>query len=119
MPDAPASDTAMKFADYVLENYYCCGFEFSANLVGATAGLVNAAYKQWRRVLSQPSECRILCKAFKHIHVCRRTVLKKIQQQFVTTGTHIKSEREKRQFIVTVYFDYRRQVLTRKEFLKK
>jgi len=58
---------------------YCCGFEFSANLVGATAGLVNPPYKQWRRVLSQPSECRILCKASKHIHVCRR-ILKKIQQ---------------------------------------
>ena len=47
---------------------YCRGFEFSANLVGAGAAaeLVNAPNKQWRRVLSQTSECRILCKASEH-----------------------------------------------------
>ena len=74
---------------------YCCGFEFSANLVGATAGLVNAPYKQWRRVLTQPYECRIYAK---HPNICRRTeedsaVSICIHEQFVTTGTHAESTR--------------------------
>jgi len=53
-------------------------------------------------------------------------VLKKIQQSAYVSMNSLsqpartsKFEREKRQFIVTAYFDYRRQVLTRKEFLKK
>jgi len=53
-------------------------------------------------------------------------VLKKIQQSAYVSVNSLsqpartsKFEREKRQFIVTAYFDYRRQLLTRKEFVKK
>ena len=52
--------------------------------------------------------------------------LKKIQKSAYVSMNSLsqpartsKFERQKRQFIVTAYFDYRRQVPTRKDFLKK
>ena len=72
--------------------------------MGATAGLVNA-----------PPHTNNGAESY-HSHLNAEFYPKRPNIYIFVTS---KFEREKRQFMVTAYFDYRRQVLTRKEFLKK
>ena len=73
LPDASASDTAMKFADYVLENYAAVDSNFRQAcgrppILWAQRHTNNGAESYHSHL-----QCRILCKASEHIHVCRRT----------------------------------------------
>ena len=124
MPDAPASDTAMKFADYVLENYIAVDSNFPPTLWAQPPDLsmphTNNGAESYHSHLNAEFYA-------KHPNIYMFVdVLKKIQQSAYVSMNSLSQpartstfEREKRQFIVTAYFDYRRQVLTRKEFLKK
>jgi len=118
MPDAPTSDTAMQFADYVLENYIAVDSKFPPIFWHKPPDLF-PLYKQWRWVLSQPSECGILCKASKHLRVCWCT--EKDSTNSVATNSmsqqarQSKHQREKTEFVMSAYYDYRTQLIIYKK----
>ena len=104
---------------------YCCGFEFSANLVGAAAGLVNAPPYNDAESYHSHRNAEFYAK-HPNIYTCLSTYWRRFNSQHmypwtvVTTGTHIKVWKwEETVYCYCIYFDYRRQVVTRKEFLKK
>ena len=87
MPDAPASDTAMKFADYVLENYIAADSKFPPTLWTKPPDLL-FPYTNNGAVLSHPPECWILCKASKHLRVCWCTEKDSRDSVFPRTACH-------------------------------
>ena len=67
MPDAPASDTAMQFPDYVVEKYIAVGSKFPPILWAKPPDLL---FPYTNNGAESYLECGILCKASKHLRVC-------------------------------------------------
>ena len=95
MPDAPASCTAMKFADYVLENYIAVDSNFPPTLWAQPPDLSMPHTNNGAESYHSHLNAEFYAKR-PNIYMFV-DVLKKIQQsvgriheQFVTTGTHIK-----------------------------
>jgi len=122
MADAPASDTAVQFADYVLENDIAVNSKFPPILWTKPLDLLfpytNNGAVSYHSHLNEEFYVK-----HPNIYVFV-DVLKKISKQrmFPRIACHSRhcslNTTERRQFVVSAY-DYRTQLITRKECLKK
>jgi len=121
MPDAPTSDTAMQFADYVLENYIAVDSKFPPILWAKPPDLLFPYTNNGAESYHSHLNAEFYVK-HPNIYVFV-DVLKKIQQTSLPRiarhsrhGSLNTSERRRSLWCQSVN-DYRTQLITRKEFL--
>ena len=70
MPDAPASDTAMQFADYVLENYMAADSKFPPIFWYKPPDLLLPYTNNGVESYHSHLNAEFFCKASKYLRVC-------------------------------------------------